>query len=101
MIPSYEEIMLPFLKLLSDGKEHILNESHDKLADHFQLSEEEISELLPSGQQPVFRKQKKLLYFSPFSTNAIKALKASTCSSPSGVTKARSSEWVFLCHGPQ
>jgi len=55
MIPTYEEIMLPFLKLLSDGKEHILNEAHDKLADHFQLTEEETRELLPSGQQPVFR----------------------------------------------
>jgi restriction system protein len=55
MIPTYEEIMLPFLKLLSDGKEHSLNETHDKLADHFQLTEEEASELLPSGQQPIFR----------------------------------------------
>ena len=55
MIPTYEEIMLPFLNLLSDGKEHSLNESHDKLADHFQLSEEETRELLPSGQQPIFR----------------------------------------------
>jgi len=55
MIPTYEEIMLPFLKLLSDGKEHSLNEAHDQLADHFQLTEEETRELLPSGQQPVFR----------------------------------------------
>ena len=55
MIPTYEEIMLPFLNLLSDGKEHSLNESHDKLAAHFQLSEEETRELLPSGQQPIFR----------------------------------------------
>ena len=55
MIPTYEEIMLPFLKLLSDGKEHSLNETHDKLAAHFRLTERETSELLPSGQQPVFR----------------------------------------------
>jgi restriction system protein len=55
MIPTYEEIMLPFLRHLSDGQEHSLSETHDKLADHFDLSDEEVRELLPSGQQPIFR----------------------------------------------
>ncbi len=55
MIPSYEEIMLPFLKHLKDGQEHSLSEIHDKLAEYFNLTDEEIRELLPSGQQPVFR----------------------------------------------
>jgi len=55
MIPTYEEIMLPFLKHLQDNKEHSLNETHDALANHFQLTEDELRELLPSGQQAIFR----------------------------------------------
>lgn len=55
MIPSYEEIMLPLLKMLSDGQEHSLQEADDFLSDQFKLSEDERRELLPSGQQPVFR----------------------------------------------
>lgn len=55
MIPSYEEIMLPLLKMLSDGQEHSLQEAEDFLADQFNLTEDERRELLPSGQQPVFR----------------------------------------------
>lgn len=55
MIPKYEEIMLPFLKYLSDEKEHSLSETHDALAKEFKLTDYELKELLPSGQQPVFR----------------------------------------------
>lgn len=55
MIPKYEEIMLPFLKLLSDGNEHSLSETHDALAKQFQLTDTELRELLPSGRQPIFR----------------------------------------------
>lgn len=55
MIPTYEQIMLPLLKFLSDQKEHSLQESHDILANQFNLTEEEQRELLPSGQQPIFR----------------------------------------------
>jgi len=55
MIPKYEEIMLPFLKYLSDEKEHSLSETHDVLAKEFKLTDDELRELLPSGQQPIFR----------------------------------------------
>lgn len=55
MIPKYEEIMLPFLKFLSDGYEHSLSETHDALAEQFQLTDTELRELLPSGRQPIFR----------------------------------------------
>src|SRR5688572_2238264 len=55
MIPTYEEIMLPLLKFLSDRKEHSLQETHDSLAQQFNLTDSEIRELLPSGQQPIFR----------------------------------------------
>ena len=55
MIPKYEEIMLPFIKFLSDGHEHSLSETHDALAEQFQLTDTELRELLPSGRQPIFR----------------------------------------------
>ena len=55
MIPTYEEIMLPMLEYLADGKEHSLSETHNALAQHFNLTDEELRELLPSGRQPVFR----------------------------------------------
>ena len=55
MIPKYEEIMLPFLKYLSDKKVHSLSETHDALAIEFKLTDGELRELLPSGQQPIFR----------------------------------------------
>ena len=55
MIPTYEKIMLPLLKFLGDRKEHSLQETHDALANEFRLTEEERRELLPSGQQPIFR----------------------------------------------
>jgi len=55
MIPDYESIMLPLLELLSDNEIHTLNECHNELAVHFDLTEEEIRQLLPSGKQPTFR----------------------------------------------
>jgi len=55
MIPKYETIMLPLLKYLSDNKEHSLSETHDALAGKFNLSEQDLKELLPSGQQTIFR----------------------------------------------
>jgi restriction system protein len=54
-VPSYEEIMLPLLELLSDSKEHALQEADDTLSAHFKLSDDQRRELLPSGAQPVFR----------------------------------------------
>ena len=53
-IPDYESVMLPLLQFAGDQKEHSLREAYDKLADHFDLSQDERKELLPSGQQEVF-----------------------------------------------
>jgi len=53
-IPNYQTIMLPLLKLASDGKEHKFSQAVEKLADEFNLSTEERNELLPSGSQAVF-----------------------------------------------
>lgn len=53
-MPTYEDIMLPFLQTLSDGKTHTLKELHVSLAEHFDLSDEERSRMLPSGNQLMF-----------------------------------------------
>lgn len=54
-IPDYQSCMLPFLKYLQDGAEHSLRESEEALAAHFELTPAERAELLPSGQQGIFR----------------------------------------------
>lgn len=54
MIPDYQDLMLPLLKLLEDGQEHSLGEAIETLASNFQLTDEERKELLPSGKQARF-----------------------------------------------
>jgi len=53
-IPKYHELMLPMLRELSDGNEKTISELKTNLAAKFKLSEEELKELLPSGNQQVF-----------------------------------------------
>lgn len=53
-LPDYQTCMLPLLAFFKDGAEHNSRETVEHLAQHFQLSEEECKELLPSGQQGVF-----------------------------------------------
>jgi len=48
-IPDFQSIMRPMLEHLADGKIHKNRETNEYLAEHFQLSEEELSEMLPSG----------------------------------------------------
>ncbi len=54
MIPDYQTIMLPLLKLCGNGKEHSLREVTEKLAAEFELNATEREQKLPSGQQAVF-----------------------------------------------
>jgi restriction system protein len=54
-IPDYQTIMLPLLQFAADGEEHSLAETVDALAKGFKLSSAELTELLPSGQQEVFK----------------------------------------------
>lgn len=53
-IPGYQTIMLPVLKLASDQKDHKFSDCVQSLAEEFLLTDEEQSELLPSGTQAVF-----------------------------------------------
>jgi restriction system protein len=53
-IPDFQTIMLPLLELTGDGKEHKLSEAIEHLAIHFNLTDAERKELLPSGKQARF-----------------------------------------------
>ena len=53
-VPDFQSIMLPLLQLASDGKEYTMHQAREKLAEHFHLSDYELSERLPSGRQTTF-----------------------------------------------
>lgn len=54
MIPDFQSIMLPFLKILSDEEEHTTIETNQKLAAYFNLTDKELDEFLPSGAAKTF-----------------------------------------------
>lgn len=53
-VPDFQSLMLPFLKLLDDGREHTKSEVIEALAVEFKLNEGDRKELLPSGRQSKF-----------------------------------------------
>ncbi len=53
-IPDFQSIMLPLLIHLADGKEHDNKETFNELGKFFNLSDEELKMLLPSGRQGLF-----------------------------------------------
>lgn len=53
-IPKFQEITLPMLRLAADGQVWSLADAREELARHFQLTEEDLEELLPSGRQARF-----------------------------------------------
>ncbi len=53
-IPDFQSIMRPLLAAHADGREHANRELVASLADHFELSEEERREMLPSGGARLF-----------------------------------------------
>ena len=50
-IPKYQEYMYPLMNLAADKEEHTVREAYELMAKHFNLSEKDIKELLPSGNQ--------------------------------------------------
>lgn len=54
MIPDFQTIMLPFMQILSDRQEHSTNETNEKLAEYFNLTETDLNEYLPSGIAKTF-----------------------------------------------
>lgn len=53
-IPDFQSFFYPFLKLSSDNQEHSLNDVRNYMTNHFSLSEEDKSEMVPSGTQTKF-----------------------------------------------
>jgi len=53
-IPDYQTIMLPLLKLAGDSETHNIHSTIEILANHFNLTVEEVNFLLPSGKQKKF-----------------------------------------------
>ena len=53
-IPDFQSLMLPLLQGVSDGKEHSSREVADVLAARLKLTEEDLQQVLPSGQRSVF-----------------------------------------------
>lgn len=54
MIPDYQSLMLPILKLVADKQEHKYRDLIENLATEFQVTDEERKELLASGNQAIF-----------------------------------------------
>jgi len=48
-IPTFEDVKVPMLRMFNDGAAHKLGELVVPLSKHFELSDEEINKLLPSG----------------------------------------------------
>ncbi|NMF56501.1 restriction endonuclease [Pseudanabaena yagii] len=51
VVPTYQDFLLPLLKVASDDQEHLLSQTIELLANQFNLNEEDRKELLPSGRQ--------------------------------------------------
>ena len=54
MIPDFQAIMLPLLKLMSDDETRSTSDVVNLLSKDFNLTEDELNEFVPSGQQKVF-----------------------------------------------
>lgn len=53
-IPDYQTAMLPLLRLTADGSEHKFRDTIERLAQEFNITDAERSEMLPSGTAPLF-----------------------------------------------
>jgi len=53
-VPDYQRCMRPLLRLACDEREHTVAETIERLADEFELTEDESRELLQSGRQAKF-----------------------------------------------
>jgi len=53
-IPDYQSVMLPLLRQVADKRTYLFKDIVELLAQEFKLSEDELKELLPSGQAFLF-----------------------------------------------
>jgi len=50
-VPDYQQFFLPILRFAGDGQEHSHSQAVEAVVKHFNLTEEDRNELLPSGTQ--------------------------------------------------
>jgi restriction system protein len=50
-VPEFNEIKAPAMQFFADGNPHRVSEVYDVLAKHFNLTEQDLNEVLPSGTQ--------------------------------------------------
>ena len=55
-VPDFQTLMLPLLKLAGDGQQHTLAEAVERLAQEFQLSDDDRTQLLRSGQTRLYNR---------------------------------------------
>lgn len=55
-VPDFQTLMLPLLKLASDCRQHTLAEAVEQLAEQFQLSQEDRTQVLRSGQTRLYNR---------------------------------------------
>jgi restriction system protein len=53
-IPDFQSIMLPLMEIAADKNVYLFRDVINKLIEKYDLTDEEIKELLPSGKQPIF-----------------------------------------------
>jgi restriction system protein len=53
-VPDFQSFFKPLLDIAADGKEHSMREARETIAFKFNLSQDDLSELLPSGTQTKF-----------------------------------------------
>ncbi len=54
IIPDFQSLMLPLLNFLSDDQEHTTKDTLNHLAEKFNLTEDQLQQMLPSRNQTVF-----------------------------------------------
>ncbi|MBX7481071.1 restriction endonuclease [Qipengyuania qiaonensis] len=92
-IPDYQTLMLPVLQLAAKGEWRV-PEAAEKIADHFQLSQDERDKLLPSGKQRIFHNR---IHWAKFYMS-----KAGLIESPKrGIFTATSAGKALLAQGLQ
>ena len=53
-VPDFQSFFKPLLEVAADGEEYSVKEAREKIASSFNLSEDDLAELLPSGTQTKF-----------------------------------------------
>ena len=77
-IPDFQTLMLPFLKLHEDEREHRLSEIVQDLSDEFKLSEDERNKLLQSGNEKIMRNRVRWARFHLLKAELLKSANRGT-----------------------